>query len=227
MEKRSEQILFALIKEHVKSGTPVGSEILVNKYKLGVSSATVRNEMARLEEEGYIMQPHTSAGRIPTERAYNLYILGLKEKKLSDPEIKTFAEIGVIKDEMDLKQVAKILAHNSDGAVFWAFHRHNLFYTGIANLLSQPEFAQPNLIYDISAIIDRIDEIIDRIFPEVNLEPQILVGSKNPFSPICSVILTKYRLENQVGLFGIMGPMRMNYEKNLALVKFIKSKLLT
>ena len=69
MEKRREKILYTIVKEHIATGSPVGSEILVSKYKLGVSSATVRNEMAELEDNGFIIQPHTSAGRIPTEKA--------------------------------------------------------------------------------------------------------------------------------------------------------------
>lgn len=225
MEKRTEQILFALINEHVKTGSPVGSEILVNKYKLGVSAATVRNEMSNLEDDNFIIQPHTSAGRIPTEKAYEHYIKTIRGKKLSVHEIKDLSSTLNKKEEASFKLTAKALAEYSNTAVFWAFHRHNLYYTGIANFLSQPEFAQPTLIYDVSAIIDRMEEIIDKIFDGVGFEPQILLGSKNPFSPICSTILVRYKLAGQIGMFGILGPIRMNYEKNLALITYIKNKL--
>ncbi|KKQ61602.1 MAG: Transcriptional regulator of heat shock protein [Parcubacteria group bacterium GW2011_GWE2_38_18] len=224
MEKRTEQILFALIKEHIKTGAPVGSEILVNKYKLGVSPATVRNEMANLENEGYIIQPHTSAGRIPTERAYEYYLKTIKAKKLSELEIKNFSDILSEKEEANFKQAAKALAETANTAVFWAFHRHNLYYTGIANFLSQPEFS-PTMIYDVSAIIDRMEEIIDKVFDEIDFEPQIFLGSKNPFSPICSTIVVRYKLNGHIGMFGLLGPIRMNYEKNIALITHIKNQL--
>ncbi|KKR21888.1 MAG: Transcriptional regulator of heat shock protein [Parcubacteria group bacterium GW2011_GWE2_39_37] len=224
MEKRTEQILFAVIKEHVKAGTPVGSEILVNKYKLGVSPATVRNEMANLEDDGYIIQPHTSAGRIPTEKAYEYYLKNIKAKKLSEQEVKALEEILNEKDEASFKQTAKALAEIANTAVFWAFHRHNLYYTGIANFLSQPEFS-PTMIYDVSAIIDRMEEIIDKVFDDIDFEPQIFLGSKNPFSPICSTIVVRYKHKGHIGMFGLLGPIRMNYEKNIALINFIKNKL--
>ncbi len=225
MEKRQEQILFTIIKEHIKTGQPVGSEAVANKYKLDVSSATVRNEMADLEEAGFIAQPHTSAGRIPTDRAYKRYLESLKEKKLTAAEQKTIDELLADRDEGSFKQTAKALAAVSGSAVFWAFYRNNLYYTGIANLLSQPEFSQTELIYDISAIIDRVDEIIGEIFDRVEFGPQVMVGEDNPFSPICATVMSKYRLGDRTGLFGLLGPMRMDYEKNLALIRFIDSKL--
>lgn len=82
MTDRTKLILNTIIKEHIKTGAPVGSSVLVEKYQLDVSPATVRNEMAELESEGYIAQPYTSAGRVPTEQAFNLYIENLSEKKL-------------------------------------------------------------------------------------------------------------------------------------------------
>ncbi|MFA4941426.1 MAG: HrcA family transcriptional regulator, partial [Patescibacteria group bacterium] len=118
------------------------------------------------------------------------------------------------------------MARISGNAIFWAFHKNNLYYTGISNLFSQPEFSQPNLIYDISAIIDRMDEIIDDIFGEIKEETGILVGSNNPFCDICSVVLTKYKKNGKIGLFGVLGPMRMDYEKSLALVEYVKNRII-
>lgn len=227
MDKRKEKILYTIIKEHIKTGAPVGSGILVEKYKLNISTATVRNEMADLENEGYIVQPHTSAGRIPTETAYELYTKNLEDKKLSDKEAELILEVLAGKKEQDFKQTAKVLATLSGNAVFWAFHRHNLYYTGISNLLAQPEFSQTNLIYDISVVIDRVDEIINEIYDNIDNGVQILLGEKNPFGNFCSTIIDKYRLGDNTGMVGILGPMRMNYEKNLALMKFINSKINT
>jgi len=225
MDERKVLILNTIVREHIKTGAPVGSEVLVDKYNLDISSATVRNEMAELEEAGYIAQPHTSAGRIPTEKAYNLYIENLAEKKLAALEIKVFSKLLKDKDEAGFKQAAKELAKVSGNAVFWAFHRNNLYYTGISNLLSQPEFSETKLIYDISQIIDRVDEIIDNIYNKLADGPQIFLGADNPFGDFCGTILSKYKLEDNIGLFGILGPIRMDYEKNLALVKLLNNIL--
>src|SRR6056297_2281136 len=83
MRERKKFILFTIIKEHIESKIPVGSSILVKKYKLDISPATVRNIMVELEEEGYIWQPYTSAGRVPTEKAYQLYVDSLKIESLN------------------------------------------------------------------------------------------------------------------------------------------------
>jgi len=204
----------------------VGSEGLVDKYNLDISSATVRNEMAELEELGFIAQPHTSAGRIPTEKAYNFYLENLSEERLSEAEVKVFEKLLAEKDEENFKQAAKAMAKISQTAIFWAFHKHDLYYTGISNLLHQPEFRETNLIYDISEVIDRVDEIIGSIFNDLKYGPQILIGSKNPFGAYCGTVVAKYKLGDNIGLVGILGPVRMNYEKNLALVKFINNILM-
>src|SRR6185437_5352513 len=81
---RSKRVLAALVREFIASGEPVASSLLVTAAGLGVSSATVRSILARLEDEGYVQQPHTSAGRIPTDRGYRFYVDLLLEAKRSD-----------------------------------------------------------------------------------------------------------------------------------------------
>ncbi|MDP2708694.1 MAG: hypothetical protein Q8O93_01405 [bacterium] len=226
MDKRKELILKTIIKEHIKTAQPVGSEGLVDKYNLNISAATARNEMAELERDGYIAQPHTSAGRVPTEKAYEFYLENLSVKKLSESEAKIFEKLLAEKNELNFKQAAKALAKLSGQAVFWAFHRNNLYYTGVSNLLGQPEFRDTGLVYDISEVIDRVDEIIGEVFNDLKMGEQIMLGSKNPFSPYCSTIVAKHKLGDHTGLVGILGPIRMNYEKNLALVKFVNNLLI-
>ena len=83
--ERRRRLLQHIVDEYVRSAQPVGSNALVDRYKLGVSSATVRNDMAALEEEGYIAQPHTSAGRVPTDAGYRYYVETLmQEESLPD-----------------------------------------------------------------------------------------------------------------------------------------------
>src|SRR5438876_11195201 len=80
---RSKRVLAALIREYIASGEPVPSSVLVSASGLNVSSATVRNILARLEDEGFVQQPHTSAGRIPTDRGYRFYVDLLLESRRS------------------------------------------------------------------------------------------------------------------------------------------------
>src|SRR5215471_2869036 len=84
LSERSGRILAALVREYIASGEPVPSSLLVRAAGLGVSSATVRHILARLEEEGFVQQPHTSAGRIPTDRGYRFYVDLLLETKRSE-----------------------------------------------------------------------------------------------------------------------------------------------
>ena len=229
ISERKKFLLDIIIREYLKTAMPVSSGILVEKYKLDISTATVRNEMMELEEEGYIHQPHTSAGRVPTEAAYELFLSDFKDskkkKELKDIENETLEKL-FKDDELARRQTAKAIAEMSGGAVFWAFHKNDLYYTGLSNLFSQPEFSRVGMVCDVSAIIDRMEEIIDDIFEELEDGEQILIGTKNPFGNFLSTVLVKYKNNNASGVFGILGPMRMDYARNLALVEFIKKKFL-
>jgi heat-inducible transcriptional repressor len=227
ISERKKFLLDTIIREYVKTATPVSSTGLVEKYKLDISPATVRNEMMELEEEGYIYQPHTSAGRVPTEAAYALLLTDIKELKkkreLKESELRLLEQL-FKRDEHAFRQIAKAIAELSNAAVFWAFHKNDLYYTGLSNLFSQPEFRQASVVCDVSGVIDRLEEIIDGIFEKLADGEQALVGAQNPFGNFLSTVLVKYRHNNQNGIFGILGPMRMDYRHNLALVEFIKKK---
>lgn len=227
ISERKKIILQTILSEYIRSAQPVSSGVLVDKYKLNVSPATVRNEMMELEEEGYIYQPHTSSGRIPTEKAYRLHLSNLIESgdkiDYKDPAIKALDKVFEL-DENSFRKTAKLIAELADGAVFWAFHKNDLYYTGISNLFSQPEFEKAGAVTDTSIIIDRLEEIIDDIFEDLELGDRILIGSDNPFGNFLSTALIKYKYKNSYGLLGILGPMRMDYERNLKIIKFIKTK---
>lgn len=227
ISERKQLILKTIIKEYIKTAQPVSSGGLVEKYKLDISPATVRNEMMELEESSYILQPHTSAGRVPTALAYKLFVEGLldnKKRKLNDKE-QRLLDTALKDDDSSRRQVAKIIAEISSGAVFWAFHKNDLYYTGISNLFSQAEFRQVNLVCDVSVIIDRLEEIIDDVFDSLDSGHQVLIGEDNPFGAFLSTVILKYKKDNKTGIFGILGPMRMDYEKNLALVEYLEANL--
>lgn len=225
ISERQEKILLALIKEYVKTAQPLSSSFLVEKYNLGISSATARNDMAELEEDGYIFQPHTSAGRIPTDKAYTYYVENYLLNKEGD--FKTSKSLADLKfsSEDDFKKTAKAIAEISKNAVFWAFHKNDLYYTGVSNLFIQPEFKASEVVCDISVIIDRMEEIIAGIFDGLKMGEQVFIGPNNPFGNFLSSVVLKYNREGKTGVIGLLGPMRMDYERNLDLIRFLKSKL--
>lgn len=208
-------ILDSLTEEHLKTAEPIGSNILVKKYSLRISSATARQRLGELENLGYIFQPHTSAGRVPTEKAYKLHVYDILKKiskfTLNKSKINT--------NEESLKTIAKKLAQESNLAIFWAFDKKNLYYTGVTNLLKQPEFSQINRVYDISQIIDDIDDIIDQSFNTIPAGEHILIGSSNPFGSFCSSVIIKYKSNSGDSMFGFIGPMRMDYETIIKLAR--------
>jgi heat-inducible transcriptional repressor len=229
ISERKKLILATLIREYIKTAQPVSSGVLVDKYKLDISPATVRNEMMELEDAGYIYQPHTSAGRVPTGAAYQLLLAertaGHQAKELKEGELKILEQL-FRHDEAAYKQTAKAIAELSNNAVFWAFHKNDLYYTGLANLFAQPEFKQAEAVYDASVVIDRLEEIIDGIFEGLADGEQVLLGEQNPFGNFFGTVLVKYKNKSNKtnGIFGILGPLRMDYGRNLALVEFIKKK---
>ena len=224
-DAQQEAILTAIIEEHIQTGFPVGSAILAEKYNLDISPATIRQRMTDLESDEYIFQPHTSAGRVPSAKAYDFYLETLPDTGAPKTIQDQFNNIITNKTEESLRLVAKELAQISGLAVFWAFWKRNLYYTGVSNLLHQPEFSQMSRVYDVSAVIDEMDEIIDRSFTEIGVGVNVLVGPKSPFGAFTGAILAKYKTDRGGGLFGIIGPLRMDYKKNIPIIKYIYSKL--
>ncbi len=133
IDERKLRILKAIIDDFVSTAHPVGSRTLAKKYELGVSSATIRNEMADLEELGYLTQPHTSAGRIPSELGYRLYVDNLMKQSLLRSEqkelVRSLLSKRVIEVEDVLKQSAKIMAE----------------LTGLVSFVTLPQFSKSKL----------------------------------------------------------------------------------
>jgi len=222
MNKRQEELFLNIIHEYTDTAQPVGSRLLVDKFEMGVSPATIRNDMVELEREGLIYQPHTSAGRVPTQDGYKSYINNyLKEKEPSQKE-KTIFEKAINSADKNsengkIKNIAKVVAEIAGAAVIVGFSQGNVYYTGVSNLLSQPEFADLGVIYNLSATVDQMDAIVEKIYNKVG-DVEIRVADKNYFSDKCSSILS--RKGNL--LLGIVGPVRMDYGKNLGLINYIR-----
>ncbi len=225
MEDHLGQILKLVIDQAIQTGEPVGSQFLVDQYDLKVSPATVRNYFAELEESGYIMQPHTSSGRLPTEKGYRYYLQNLiKPKALTKKEASDLSEAAKFDKEENrrLKALAKAMAGLAENATVIGIGNMDSYYTGLSNLFGQPEFKDWNRIVSMSDILDRLDEVLGKLRHVRFEEPTTLIGSECPFGAMCgSVLLTA----PQGCLIGILGPMRMDYSQAIALMKRMQQLL--
>jgi transcriptional regulator of heat shock response len=229
MKERQKKILLAIIESYITSAEPVGSKKLMSEYNFNVSSATIRNEMAELEAGDFISQPHTSSGRIPTEIGFRMFIDEMVEE--SFPEIHNLEkEIEVHlqenKQEEYIRYILGVLTKMSQGVAFMSLPTGKSYLLGISNLLMQPEFRKSS--YEASTIIkiledhDNFLDLLEKL-PITN-KVNIFLGKENILPEIqsCSIIASKIEQENYKGYIGILGPMRMHYPKNVALIKVIK-----
>lgn len=229
LSQRQQSLLGTIIKQYIDSAHPIASSQIMARDGLDVSPATIRNDMAALTEAGYLVQPHTSAGRIPTEKAWRWYIEQEGENDLSKREQailnSVITERQARQEEM-MRRVARTMAELADESVLVAWDKHETYYTGLSNLFAQPEFEQANVMLSMSRMVDRMDEVVARMYDHVGEEPEILVGRENPFSQECGTIIARYRIGNtDGGLIGILGPMRQDYAEHLALVRYAQQLL--
>jgi len=225
MTERQKQLLKNIVNQYIEKAQPVGSGLLCEKIKPGVSSATIRNEMIELIGQGYLFQPHLSAGRLPSLKGIEYYVTHLLETKdLSEYQKKTLAKIK--KQEKQKRELMKLLAKKISDLTgqlsILAFTNNDFYYTGLTNLFNQPEFQEHSAVYSISQIVDHLDKIMANVFNLPKKQTHVLIGKKNPFGNYCSAILAycpKY------GLIGIIGPTRMQYNKNIAFIDYTRKLL--
>jgi len=223
LDDRQKNLLNSIISQYIKTAVPVGSKLVASDSDFDLSPATIRNEMAKLEEAGYIFQPHTSAGRAPTHKGYEFYVanflkdsdLPAKKQEFLLKTIKSFKNY----EPALVKQLAKGIAELATGTVFVGFSNSDFYYTGLSTLFSQPEFNERRFVHDVSRVIDHFDQVLEKLFSDVGDDIHILIGRNNPFGMECSSVITKYEINDQIGLVGILGPTRMDYQNNFSLIK--------
>ena len=219
LSDRQEKLLELVVRRHVETAEPIGSSWLADELK--VSSATARNEMAALEAEGYLVQPHTSAGRVPTERGYRHFVgRFLAPKRASDEATESLREAATPEDPAErLKRVAKALAEHALSTSLVGFGPRDVYYTGISNLFAKPEFAEAARVTTMSKVLDHLDEVMERVFADVEDDIEIRVGKYCPFGATCAVLMTRVPYGDAVGIIAILGPMRMDYDGAYGLLK--------
>lgn len=231
---RQVDILRAIIQEYTETGEPVGSEILEKKFKLGVSPATVRNEMVILAKKGYLKKTHFSSGRVPSAKGFRFYISHLmKPKDLSTTDEVSYKNS--IWDERSkihrlLQQATKVLAQKTGLLSLSATNLGEIYYSGVANLLNKPEFFDIGLSRNFFMLLDQQnywERILDRFF-KFQEEILYLLGEEDFNDPLfesCGSVFGEFEGDKMKGIIGVVGPKRMYYEEISPQIKYISHLL--
>ncbi len=226
MTDRQAQILAAIIEQYAEIAAPVGSVMLAKLF--GVSSATIRAEMARLEELGFITHPHTSAGRIPTDKGYRFYVNSISEAQLvnSTPRFEKSvraidARVNTHVDHADRAIRSAVdslveLTHNLGLATIG----DELYMNGIGNLFSHPEFMQGEHVQAVARLLDNLEPWLREAAPNEPLN--VYIGSENPIGKNSgvSLIISRFRSPySDRSYIGVLGPTRQSYGKVMRLVR--------
>ena len=232
---RQTQILVAIIEQYAEVASPVGSVTLAKLFE--VSSATIRSEMAKLEELGLITQPHTSAGRIPTDKGYRFYVNRLTEENQGGDE-QILLNASNSKDNLrGFRAISsRVSAQNNradhairsavdslveiTGNLGLATIGDQLYMNGIYNLFSQPEFESGEAVQSVAQLLDNLEPWLREVAPNEPLN--VYIGSENPIgkSSGASLIISKFESPfSENSYIGVLGPTRQNYGKVVRLVQ--------
>jgi heat-inducible transcriptional repressor len=227
MTERQKQILAAIIEQHAEIAAPVGSVMLAKLF--GVSSATIRSEMARLEEMGLIEQPHTSAGRVPTDAGYRFYVNALNDAheqeapaQLSDRSARAIeARVNTHSNRADraIRSAVDSLVDLTQNLGI-ATIGDELYMSGIGNLFSQPEFLQGNHAQAVARLLDNLEPWLREAAPNEPLN--VYIGAENPIGKAsgATLIISRFRSPySDNSYIGVLGPTRQSYAKVMRLVR--------
>lgn len=231
LTQRQVEILRSIIEEYIASAEPVGSETLEKKYNLTSSPATIRNEMVRLTDMGYLQKNHSSAGRMPTAKGMKFYVDELmKEKELSTVEEVSLKE--KVWDEREeankcLREVVKALAQKTGTVAIAATDDGELIAAGYANILKMPEFYDIRTTEALLSILEE-EEYIHNLFRDEDDDIHVLLGEdlgprlQGPFGVVYARYVTPMQHRGEIG---VVGPSRLNYPQVVPAVRYF-SKLI-
>lgn len=226
MTERQRLILAAIIEQHAEIAAPIGSVMLAKLFN--VSSATIRSEMSKLEEMGFIVQPHTSAGRVPTDAGYRYYVNSLNEAQSEQPQM--------LLDRSARAIEARVSTHSNraDRAIRSAVDSlvdltqnlgiatigDELYLSGMSNLFSQPEFMQGEHVRQVAQLLDNLEPWLREARPNEPLN--VYIGSENPIGKAsgATLIISRFRSPySDNSYIGVLGPTRQSYAKVMRLVR--------
>ncbi|MEN9407250.1 MAG: hypothetical protein RLZZ455_466 [Candidatus Parcubacteria bacterium] len=229
LTQRQVEILRSIIEEYIASAEPVGSETLEKKYNLTASPATIRNEMVRLTDMGYLQKPHSSAGRMPTSKGMKFYVDDLmKEKELSTVEEVSLKE--QVWDEREhastcLREVVRSLAQKTGNVAIAVTEEGGLIAAGYANILKMPEFYDMRTTEALLSILEEEDYIRGLFQEDSENDIHILLGEdlgprlQGPYGFVYAKYTTPMLHTGEIGVFG---PARQNYSQVVPTVRYFK-----
>lgn len=222
MTERQKQILSAIIEQYAEVAVPVGSSLLAKVFS--VSSATIRAEMAELERLGYIRQPHTSAGRIPTDKGYRYYVNSLapddaagQPERRAERALTARVQHGGLPERTIRNAVDTLveLTHNLGLATIG----NQLYMSGLSNLFGQPEFMHGGQVQQVAQLLDNLEPWLREAAPNEPLS--VYIGAENPIGRAAgvSLIISRFRSPfSDHSYIGTLGPTRQSYRDVMALV---------
>ncbi len=220
MTDRQAKILQAIIEQYAEVAVPVGSSLLAKAF--GVSSATIRSEMAALERGGFITQPHTSAGRIPTDRGYRFYVNKIADSSFGQPNRAQRALTARVQNaglpEQTIRNAVDTLVeltHNLSLATIGP----QLYMSGLSNLFCQPDFGHPAQVQEVARLLDNLEPWLYEAAPNKPLS--VFIGHENPIgrSAGASLIISRFRSPfSDRSYIGVLGPTRQSYRQVMNLV---------
>jgi len=228
---RQKSILDAIINEFINTAQAVGSLSLAEKYKLGVSPATLRSEMCKLVDEGYLFKEHSSAGRIPTTTGLRFFLEELLEEEnidvLEEVELKEKMFSSRFNRNKFIKEAVKTLSKLTE-LVSFSILDNSLNFYGISNLLKYNEFHDINVLESVLTILETENILINLVqkSPRKNDSIYILIGEETGIKSLneCSIIFSQFNYyRGDKGFIGIIGPKRMHYNKSIPAVKLISN----
>ena len=219
ISERQRQILNSIVEEYAETASPVGSVMMAKLF--GVSPATIRAEMARLEALGLIAQPHTSAGRVPTDAGYRLYVNGLEGKEYEHAERAIERRVTAqTQTDAAIRRAVDSLVELT-GNLGLATIDGQLYLAGISRLFTQPEFVDTRRVQAVAKLLDNLEPWLREAAPGQALN--IFIGQENPIgrNSEVSLIISKFRSPfSDRSYIGVLGPTRQNYAKVMSLVKY-------
>lgn len=229
LTNRQTQILKAIIEEYIDTAEPVASESLEKKYNLGVSPATIRNEMVTLTSEGLLKQPHTSAGRVPTPMALRFFIDNLmQEKQLSvAEEVSAKEQVWDYRFDFDrlMRQASLALAQQTGNLAIAATQSGDVYYSGVANILDMPEFYDIDVTRTVLSLLDQQQRLNQLFFERAyGSDPiHVVFGSDLgwPYFDPVGMAFTYFNAgNNRRGSLAVVGPCRLNFPKIIPTLKY-------
>lgn len=224
MTERQRKILEAIIEEYAEVASPVGSMTLAKLF--GVSSATIRAEMAQLEDMGYIYQPHTSAGRVPTDSGYRLYVNSIQKGSVAEREqALPSRSVRVIDRRIEHAGEAEQAIRSAVDSLVQITHNlglatigRTLYMSGLSNLFSQPEFADGD-VKSVAVLLDNLEPWLRETAPNKPLS--VYIGHENPIGKTsnCTLVISRFRSPySDRSYIGVLGPTRQSYREVMGLV---------